>query len=239
MWREDKENHRQRKLLEKQEKRKQKENEKKNSKAAKEAEKLVSKQIDKTEVHKYLGVIVDPALVSAPPGSEILNLLQNPPSGKAEHVFQFRVEPLPAPCCLVWRRKVVSYSADNGDVDIQVTYHYCLFRDVIVGTQEHTQEEGRALLLLSAEALIEKIDDKSLERWAFDTKKKLGGKHITLMVYNYNEYFKKVELPPFHSPHVNVPKLYFRKRMRDRGFRPRVSGARCPEAGTWQGSRRP
>ena len=69
MWREDKENHRQRKLLEKQEKRKQKEKEKKNSKAAKEAEKLVSKQIDKTEVHKYLGVIVDPALVSAPPAA--------------------------------------------------------------------------------------------------------------------------------------------------------------------------
>ena len=38
--------------------------------------------------------------------------------GKTEHVFQFSVETLPAPFCLVWRRKVLSYS-ENGDVDIQ------------------------------------------------------------------------------------------------------------------------
>ena len=88
--REDKENDRQRKQLEKQQKKQQKETEKKSSKAVKEAEKLVAKQTDKTEVNKYLSVIVDPALVSAPPGSEILNLLQNPVSGKPEHVFQFR-----------------------------------------------------------------------------------------------------------------------------------------------------
>ena len=118
--REDKENDKLRKRMEKQQKKAQKETEKKSSKAVKEAEKLVTKQTEKTEVNKYLSVIVDPALVSAPPGSEILNMLQNPVSGKPEHVFQFSVETLPAPCCLVWRRRVISYSAENGDVDIQV-----------------------------------------------------------------------------------------------------------------------
>ena len=118
--REDKENDRQRKLMEKQQKKQQKETEKKSSKAVKEAEKLVAKQTEKTEVNKYLSVIVDPVLVSAPPGSEILNMLQNPVSGKPEHVFQFSVETLPTPCCLVWRRRVISYSTENGDVDIQV-----------------------------------------------------------------------------------------------------------------------
>ena len=175
--REDKENDRQRKQAERQQKKQLKETEKKSSKAVKEAEKLVAKQTDKTEVNKYLSVVVDPALVSTPPGSEILNLLQNPASGKPEHVFQFSVETLPAPCCLVWKRKVISYSTENGDVDIQ----------------EFTQEEGRALILMSAESLIEKIADKSLETWVSDSKRKLTGKHLTLMVYNYNDYFKQVQ----------------------------------------------
>ncbi len=174
--REDKENDRQRKQAERQQKKQLKETEKKSCKAVKEAEKLVAKQTDKTEVNKYLSVVVDPALVSTPPGSEILNLLQNPASGKPEHVFQFSVETLPAPCCLVWRRKVLSYSAENGEVDIQ----------------EFTQEEGRALILMSAESLVEKIADKSLETWVSDSKRKLTGKHLTLMVYNYNDYFKQV-----------------------------------------------
>ena len=174
--REDKENDRQRKQAERQQKKQLKETEKKSSKAVKEAEKLVAKQTDKTEVNKYLSVVVDPALVSTPPGSEILNLLQNPASGKPEHVFQFSVETLPAPCCLVWRRKVLSFSAENFDVDIQ----------------EFTQEEGRALILTSAESLVEKIADKSLETWVSDSKRKLTGKHLTLMVYNYNDYFKQV-----------------------------------------------
>ena len=79
---EEKENEKRRREEEKQTKKQQKEFEKKNSKAVKEAEKLVNKQTDKAEVNKYLVVVVDPAAVSCPPGSEVLNLLQNPPSGK-------------------------------------------------------------------------------------------------------------------------------------------------------------
>ena len=58
--------------------------------------------------------------------------------------------------------------------------------------QEFTQEEGRALILVSAESLVEKIAEQSLETWVTDTKRKLAGKHLTLMVYNYNDYFKQV-----------------------------------------------
>ena len=73
---------------------------------------------------------------------------------------------------------MLSYSAESGDVDIQ----------------EFVQEEGRALILLSTESLVEKITDKSLEAWVSDTKRKLTGKHITLMVYHYNDYFKQVNI---------------------------------------------
>ena len=58
--------------------------------------------------------------------------------------------------------------------------------------QEFTQEEGRALILMSAESLVEKIAGQCLESWVTDAKRKLAGKHITLMVYNYNDYFKQV-----------------------------------------------
>jgi len=53
-----------------------KENQKQKSKAMKDAEKLVAKQTEKSEVNKYLQVVMDPALVSSPPGSDILHLLQ-------------------------------------------------------------------------------------------------------------------------------------------------------------------
>ena len=55
---------------------------------------------------------------------------------------------------------------------------------------EQWQEEGRALIFLAAEDLAVKVEDKSLIGWAKDAKYKLGGKHITLMVYNYKAYFK-------------------------------------------------
>ena len=172
---EEKENEKRRREEEKQTKKQQKEFEKKNSKAVKEAEKLVNKQTDKAEVNKYLVVVVDPAAVSCPPGSEVLNLLQNPASGKPEHVFQFQVEQLPVPGSLTWRRKVLSYSVSaSGDVQLQ----------------EQWQEEARALVFVSTEFLVEKIAARALDSWAEDCKRRLGG-HVTLMVYNYEDYFKK------------------------------------------------
>ena len=36
--------------------------------------------------------------------------------------------------------------------------------------------------------LADKVKDGSLKSWAENAKTKLGGKHITLMVYNYNAY---------------------------------------------------
>ncbi len=44
----------------------------------------------KTKINKNLSVFVTLAFVLTP-GSEILNLLQNSPSGKPKHVFQFSV----------------------------------------------------------------------------------------------------------------------------------------------------
>jgi len=147
---------------------------KQNSKALKDAEKATSKQTDKTEVHKYLLVVIDPQTVSSPPGSEILNLLRNPPDSKEESIFQFSVENLPVPESLFWKRKVISYEVTDGKVKMI----------------EQWQEEGRALIFMSAEDLAAKVGSGSLRDWATDAKIKLGGKHITLMVYNYKDYFK-------------------------------------------------
>ena len=55
---------------------------------------------------------------------------------------------------------------------------------------ENWQEEGRALVFLSADDLADKVKDGSLGSWAVNAKTKLGGAHVTLMVYNYNAYFK-------------------------------------------------
>ena len=38
------------------------------SKELKELERMINKQTDKTEVNKYILVVIDPALVSCPPG---------------------------------------------------------------------------------------------------------------------------------------------------------------------------
>ena len=171
---EEKELEKLQKNKEKLEKQKLKEQDKQNSKAIKDAEKLTAKQTDKTEVHKYLMVVLDPSTVSCPPGSEILNLLTNPPDTKAESVFQYRVENLSVPGSLTWRRKVVSYQVTSGQVQLT----------------ENWQEEGRALVFLAADDLARKVGDGTLKVWAENAKRMLGGKHLTLMVYNYNAYFK-------------------------------------------------
>jgi len=121
-----------------------------------------------------LMVVLDPSTVSCPPGSEILNLLTNPPDTKAESIFQYRVENLPVPGSLTWRRKVISYEVTSGQVQLM----------------ENWQEEGRALVFLAADELARKVGDGTLKVWAENAKRLLGGKHLTLMVYNYNAYFK-------------------------------------------------
>ena len=78
---EEKENEKRRRDVEKMLKKQQKESEKLMSKEVREAEKIVNKQTDKTEVNKYLVVHIDPGAVNSPPGNEILNMLQNPPTG--------------------------------------------------------------------------------------------------------------------------------------------------------------
>ena len=163
------------KEIERRQKKQEKELEKEKSKAIKDAEKIVAKQADKSEVNKYMEVIIDPEAVSCPPGSDILSALQRPPTEKAEHIFSFRVERLPVPQAITWRRKIVSFSLNNGRVEFQETW----------------QEEGRVLILLSTLDLIEKIESKTIETWARDVKRKFGGKHISLMIYGFKEYFKE------------------------------------------------
>ena len=135
----------------------------------------MAKQADKTEVNKYMEVIIDPEAVSCPPGSDILSALQKPPTEKAEHIFTFRVQSLPEPRSLTWRRKIVSFSEINGRVQFT----------------ESWQEEGRVLIVISTLDLVEKIGNKTIETWARDVKRKFGGKHISLMIYGFKEYFKE------------------------------------------------
>ena len=166
------------KEIEKQKKKQEKELEKEKSKAIKNAEKIVVKQTDKTEVNKYMEVIIDPEAVSCPPGSDILSALQRPPTEKAEHIFSFRVQSLPVPQSLTWRRKIVSFAENNGRVQFK----------------ESWQEEGRVLIVISTLDLIEKIENKTIETWARDAKRKFGGKHLSLMIYGFKEYFKEEKI---------------------------------------------
>jgi len=133
-----------------------------------------NRQTNKEEVHKYMVVVIDPQVVSSPPGTDILNLLKNPPDGKSESIFQFVVEQQPEPGVLTWRRRVVSHQLRDGRVqfDAQVL------------------EEDRAMLFLSAANVADKVVEGSFECWVKDVKRKLDGKHVTLMVYDYNSYLR-------------------------------------------------
>ena len=167
---------REEKEIERQRKKQEKELEKENNKAIKDAEKIVAKQTDKDQVNKYMEVIIDPEAVSCPPGSEILSALQKPPTEKAEHIFTFRVEKLPVPRSLTWRRKILlDFSLNNGRAQFQ----------------ESWQEEGRVMILISTLDIVDKIEHKTIESWARDAKRKCGGKHLSLMIYGFKEYFKE------------------------------------------------
>ena len=170
----EKENGKRKRAEEKNQKKQQKETEKINSKALKEAEKRVAKQTELSEVSKYLTVVIDPETVNCPPGNDILSALQNPLNGKEECKFVYNIVSQPVPQSISWRRKIVTFSMVLGEV----RYH------------EEWREEGRALIVLSALDLVQKIETGSLEGWARASKEKLGGKHVTLMIYGY-EYLKE------------------------------------------------
>jgi len=156
------------------EKKMDKENQKQKSKAMKDAEKLVAKQTEKSEVNKYLQVVMDPALVSSPPGSDILHLLQHPVSKKPEHVFQYHVSSLPVEGSLMWRRKIISIDQNHEDIKIN----------------EHYQEENRALVVIAIEEVVDKISDNSLTEWASSVKTSFNEKNVTLLIYGFQEYFR-------------------------------------------------
>jgi len=159
----------------KQQKKKIKENQKQNSKAIKEAEKLVNKQTDKSEVNKYLQVLLDPALVSSPPGSEILHHLQHPVSKKPEHVYQYHVDNnLPVEGSLTWRRKIISFDPNQSEIQIR----------------ERFEEENRALVVIATDLVVEKISENSLKDWASSVKARFRDKNVTLLIYGFNEYFR-------------------------------------------------
>ena len=75
---------------------------------------------------------------------------------------------------ITWNRTVVSYTNNNGTVDMKETI----------------MDEGRALIVVSTETIADKISDNSLEAWAARTKQLMSGKHLTLLLYNYQEYFR-------------------------------------------------
>jgi len=146
------------------------------SKEVKEAEKMANKQTDKSEVNKYVLVLMDPALISAPPGPEILNVLTNPPTGKQEEVFQYRVENQRVPGTLTWKRKIIHFTVAAGQPVISSSWVY----------------ERRSLVFVSAADVAEKIHSGTLEAWAESVKEELGrSNHVTLMVYDFNNYFRQ------------------------------------------------
>jgi len=139
----------------------------------KDAEKIFNKQTDKGEVNKYMLVCIDPEVVSSPPGTDILNTLSNPPSGKPEEIFQFCTEKQTIPSTIAWKRKILYLNTVDG----QPVFH------------EEWIDEQRVLLFATAEQLAVKINDDSFETWAQSIKCELGERcHITLIVLGYNKY---------------------------------------------------
>ena len=145
-----------------------------NSKNQKEVEKEISQQTHKEKVHRYLVVQLDPAVVNSAPGPAILTHLRQPPSGKSEHVFQYEVKEQPVPGVVSWKRKIV-YQGITGQ------------------REESWQVEARCLLFLSAEEVAAKVVSGNLEEWAVETKAKLEGRHLTLVIWDYQQYFRAEE----------------------------------------------
>ena len=145
-----------------------------NSKNQKEVERQIARQTHKEEVNRYLVVQLDPEVVNSAPGPAILTHLRQPPNGKSENVFQYEVKDQPVPGVVSWKRRVL-FQGSTGQVE------------------EYWQEEARCLLLISAEEAASKVVSGKLEEWAVETKAKLEGRHLTLVIWDYQQYFRAEE----------------------------------------------
>ena len=145
-----------------------------NSKNQKEIDRQIARQTNKEQVHRYLVVQLDPAVVNSAPGPAILINLRQPPNGKSENVFQYEVKEQPVSGVVSWKRKVLCQGS-TGQVE------------------EYWQEEARCLLLISAEEVASKVVSGKLEEWAVETKAKLEGRHLTLVIWDYQQYFRAEE----------------------------------------------
>jgi len=59
--------------------------------------------------------------------------------------------------------------------------------------EEYWQEEARCLLLISAEEVATKVVSGNLEEWAMEARAKLEGRHLTLVIWDYQQYFRAEE----------------------------------------------
>ena len=145
-----------------------------NNKNQKEVERQISKQTNKDQVHLYLVVQLDPVVVNSAPGPAILTHLRQPPTGKSDHVFQYEVKEQEVPGVVSWKRRVLCQGS-NGQME------------------EYWQEEARCLLLISAEEVATKVVSGNLEEWAMEARAKLEGQHLTLVIWDYQQYFRAEE----------------------------------------------
>jgi len=145
-----------------------------NSRNQKDVERQIARQTHKEEVNRYLVVQLDPKVVNSAPGPAILTHLRQPPNGKSENVFQYEVKDQPVSGVVSWKRRVL-FQGSTGQVE------------------EYWQEEARCLLLISAEEAASKVVSGNLEEWAVETKAKLEGSHLTLVIWDYQQYFRAEE----------------------------------------------
>ena len=146
-----------------------------NSRNQKEVDRQIARQTHKEEVNRYLVVQLDPVVVNSAPGPSILTHLRQPPNGKSENVFQYEVKEQPVSGVVSWRRRVLCQGSAGGQVE------------------EYWQEEARCLLLISAEEVASKVVSGSLEEWVVEAKAKLEGRHLTLVIWDYQQYFRAEE----------------------------------------------
>jgi len=145
-----------------------------NSRNQKDVERQIARQTHKEEVNRYLVVQLDPKVVNSAPGPAILTHLRQPPNGKSENVFQYEVKDQSVPGVVSWKRRVL-FQGSTGQVE------------------EYWQEEARCLLLISAEEAASKVVSGYLEEWAVECKAKLEGRHLTLVIWDYQQYFRAEE----------------------------------------------
>ena len=76
------------------------------------------------------------------------------------------------PEALTWRRRIVTKDSQGR-------------------AQTKVREEGRALILVPAGDLVERIVSGTLDSWVTESRGELGGKHVTLIIYGLEDYLKE------------------------------------------------